>query len=308
MHLLRKYCILFGKTQTGINFCRYKSSQSSAEYCLDSIKKYDYENFICTILMKNLSRSVALAVRGFNVEVARVAEQVSQGTIGDMRFKFWEDIIDKCYSKDIKDVPKHPVAIELYKATSRVNLTKRYLKNLVSTRQTYLKARGFKTLEEMEKYADHTVSSVYYLILEGCNVRNIEADHAASHLGKAQGIVQHIRNIPYSQKLNFIPIPEDILIKNQLSQEEVIRGKESKKLTDCVYEIASRAHQHLQKSKSLNNKVPDEGKQAFLPAIPISIYLDRLQKVDYNVLDPSLQHRTWKFLPTLYISKLRNKY
>lgn len=45
----------------------------------------------------------------------------------------------------------------------------------------------------MEKYAEQTVSSTYYLILEGCGVKNVDADHAVSHLGKAQGIVQQLR-------------------------------------------------------------------------------------------------------------------
>lgn len=45
----------------------------------------------------------------------------------------------------------------------------------------------------MEKYVEKSVSNVYYLILEGCGVKNVHADHAASHLGKAQGIVQQIR-------------------------------------------------------------------------------------------------------------------
>lgn len=82
-------------------------------------RKYDYENFICTILLQNTSRSCAFAVRSFNVEVARVAEQVSQETIGAMRLKFWEEAIEKCFSGDIRTVPKHPVAVELYKVHTK---------------------------------------------------------------------------------------------------------------------------------------------------------------------------------------------
>lgn len=296
------------RTNNFICFYRYKTSITSAEYCLESIKKYDYENFICTILLKNIPRAVALAVRGFNIEVARVAEQVSQDSIGQMRLKFWSDAIEKCYLDDFKSIPKHPVAIELFKATSNANLSKRYLKNLVSARQNYLNVHGFKTLEEMEKYVEQTVSNTYYLILEGCGVKSIDADHAASHLGKAQGIVQHLRSVPQSRRINFLPIPQDILIKNKVSQEEVLRGSESKRLTDCVYEIASRAHQHLTKSRSLADKVAAEGRPALLPAIPVSIYLDRLQKADYNILDPNLQIRSWKVLPNVYINMLKNKY
>lgn len=87
------------------------------ELASNSFRKYDYENFICTILLKNSPRAIAIAVRGFNVEVARVSEQVSQENIGLMRLKFWEEAIDKCYTKDFKEIPKHPVAIELYKVS-----------------------------------------------------------------------------------------------------------------------------------------------------------------------------------------------
>lgn len=48
-------------------------------------------------------------------------------------------------------------------------------------------------MDEAEKYAEQTVSSTYYLILEGSGISNMDADHAASHLGKAQGLVQQLR-------------------------------------------------------------------------------------------------------------------
>lgn len=67
------------------------------------------------------------------------------------------------------------------------------MKTLVSARANRLETNTFKNLEELEKYAEDTVSNVYYLILEGSKVQNVHADHAASHLGKAQGIVQQLR-------------------------------------------------------------------------------------------------------------------
>lgn len=81
-----------------------------------------------------------------------------------------------------------------FQALSREKLTKRYLLSLVTARAKRLQAiSSFTNLEELEKYSDETVTNVYFLILEGCGVRNVHADHAASHLGKAQGIVQQLR-------------------------------------------------------------------------------------------------------------------
>lgn len=70
---------------------------------------------MCTLLLKDSIRMSAFAVRGFNVEVARVGEQTSDSHIGLMRLKFWEDTINNCFTKDATKVPKHPVAIELHK-------------------------------------------------------------------------------------------------------------------------------------------------------------------------------------------------
>ncbi|KAK9693892.1 Squalene/phytoene synthase [Popillia japonica] len=94
-------------------FVRRKST--TADYCLDYVKKYDYENFMCVLLLKNTARSSAVAVRSFNIEVARISEQVTQKNTGLMRLKFWEDLIDKVFTKDATKVPQHPVAIELFK-------------------------------------------------------------------------------------------------------------------------------------------------------------------------------------------------
>jgi NADH dehydrogenase [ubiquinone] 1 alpha subcomplex assembly factor 6 len=96
---------------------RNNSTNSSAEYCMNLVKNYDYENFIGTLLLKKASRSCAFAVRSFNVEVARVAEQVSEKDIGLMRIKFWEDTLDKCFAKDVSKIPRHPVALELSKVS-----------------------------------------------------------------------------------------------------------------------------------------------------------------------------------------------
>lgn len=88
----------------------------------------------------------------------------------------------------------------------------------------------------------------------------------------------------------------------------MLRARGSERLGDCVFEIASRAHQHLLKSRSLEESVPKEGRGALLPAVPVFIYLDRLQKVNYDVFHPSLQNRSWKLLPVLWFSNFTKKY
>ncbi|KAI4465623.1 nadh dehydrogenase (ubiquinone) complex i assembly factor 6 [Holotrichia oblita] len=303
LHCVKQYLSIKNSTEV---FIRRKST--SASYCLDSVKKYDYENFICTLLLKDTGRSSAIAVRSFNIEVARVSEQVTQKNIGLMRLKFWEDLIDKVFTKDDTKVPQHPVAIELFKANLTADFTKRHFKTLITSRSEYMNKNTFSTLEDIEKYTEKTVSHVYYLILEGNKIKNIHADHAASHIGKAQGIVQQLRTIPISKQINLICLPQEILAKNKVSHEEILRAKKSDRLTECVYEVADRAHQHLSMARKLIGQVPKEARDVLLPAINVDFYLDRLQKVHYDIFHPSLRHRSWLWIPKLWVMHYRNQY
>ena len=79
--------------------------------------------------------------------------------------------------------------------------------------------KPFASLEALENYCESTVSSVNYLLLETVGVRDVRVDHAASHLGKAQGIVTAIRAVPFHAQKRRVLLPLDILIKHGASAE-----------------------------------------------------------------------------------------
>jgi NADH dehydrogenase [ubiquinone] 1 alpha subcomplex assembly factor 6 len=78
-------------------------------------------------------------------------------------------------------------------------------------------------------------------------IKNIHADHAASHLGKAHGIVNLIRSIPYNAQRKIVALPQDVLLQHNVSHETVLRANCTTDLKEAVFNIASRAKQHLDK-------------------------------------------------------------
>lgn len=72
-------------------------------------------------------------------------------------------------------------------------LPRRSLEKLITSRFNLLKMKYFNSIEDVEKYTENTVSTIYYLLLCIAGVSNIHADHVASHLGKAQGIANILR-------------------------------------------------------------------------------------------------------------------
>ncbi|XP_026818880.1 NADH dehydrogenase (ubiquinone) complex I, assembly factor 6 [Rhopalosiphum maidis] len=261
---------------------------STAKYCLELVRKHDFENYLCTLLLHKNIRRTGFAIRAFNIEIATLQDQISDMKIGEMRFKFWETSLIEIYKNKI---PKHPVLIELYTATKTQKLSIIYLKRLISSRENYMLNSSLKTIEDLETYAENSVSPVYYLFLEAMGIKDMTIDHTVSHLGKCQGIVNIIRGIPYNSKSGRISIPQDILLKYKVSYENIIRSSSEQNVRDAIYELASRANSHLMKARKLEKEGNKRVKSIYLPFVPLHLYLEKLRKADFNVFDKKLQTR-----------------
>ncbi|BFZ13342.1 hypothetical protein BsWGS_16381 [Bradybaena similaris] len=279
--------------------------QSDIAYCIDLVRKYDYENYLGTLLLPRDSQRAAFALRAYNVELAQVPDSVSDKKIGLMRMQFWKEAIQSIYQSF---PPKTPVATELSGACGYYRLSKRWLERLVEARAAQMEHDSFTSVKNVEDYAEQVNSSLYYLLLECLGIKNVHADHAASHLGKAQGIVTLLRATPYQTSRRRLYLPMEVLAKNKVSQEEIMRGKVSQPLKDAVFDIASLAHQHLEKARSLQKQLPEKSHLVFLNAHVCDHYLKNLQKVDFNVFDGKLQWKNPLLAYHMYINKLRRKF
>ncbi|XP_032794205.2 NADH dehydrogenase (ubiquinone) complex I, assembly factor 6 isoform X2 [Daphnia magna] len=256
-----------------------QNSKNSFLYCQELVRKHDYENFIATLLLPPGPRQSTIAVRAFNVSVAQVQDQVSQGLIGQMRMKFWSDTLEAIYQDA---PPAQLVALQLHEAVRQHKLSKRWFQRLISSRENHLSSKSFQSLSNLEDYAEHSASSILYLTLESLNVRTIESDHAASHIGRAQ--VQH-----------------------KVSQNDILKGIDDKRMKDLIFDVASSANAHIEKAKTIMPKMSSEARLALIPLLSVVSYLEQLRKVDFNVFDSRLSQRNpllpWK----MWWNKFRGK-
>ncbi|XP_018300375.1 NADH dehydrogenase (ubiquinone) complex I, assembly factor 6 [Mycetomoellerius zeteki] len=271
-----------------MNTTNAKQKQTPTEYCLQLVRKSDYENFLCTLLLPHSIKSAAFAVHAFNTEVAQVEDQVSNSRIGAMRLQFWTDALNGIYNGN---PPKSPVALELHRILQQHKLSKRYFKRLIDARLSKLSNSIFMDLESLERYCDYTTSSIYYLLLEAQGTASVNADHAASHFGKAHGLVTLIRSVPYNARKRVMILPQDVLLKHSISSESIFQGQSSAGFKDAVLEIASCAKQHLKLATSLRKTAGKNLKVIFLPTVCVENYLEELKKVDFDVFHPTLQRR-----------------
>ncbi|XP_011209942.2 NADH dehydrogenase (ubiquinone) complex I, assembly factor 6 homolog [Bactrocera dorsalis] len=297
--------------QSGATYCTQKklaNEMFTAQYCVNLVEKNDYENYLCTLLLNGDHRRHAFALRAFNVEVANCGAKVSEEHIIKLKLKFWYDSIDKCFSKEGSYVADHPVLRELKNTVDSNKLSKIYLKRLVTARDRPLN-QPFLSVKQLEEYADQVFSSLFHLLVELNGIKDVQVDHAVSHLGKAQGIATLLRAIPYKGRNQALNIPQELLIKHGVSQERIVRDKvDDKGVEECIFEVASVAHQHLEKARSLMDKVPKEVRKFFLPSIAVERYLERLRKSKFRLTDQRCLQRDSMLPMSLYWSNMRRRY
>ncbi|XP_078034658.1 NADH dehydrogenase (ubiquinone) complex I, assembly factor 6 homolog sicily isoform X3 [Augochlora pura] len=228
------------------------AKQTPAEYCFELVRKYDYENFLCTLSLSAETRSAAFAIRAFNVEVAQVQDQTRDSKIGEMRLKFWSDAVNNTFKGN---PPRSPVMLELARILRKHSLSKHYFKRLIDARLEFLKNCSFLDINALEKYAEYSTSSIYYLMLEAHGINDINADHAASHM------------------------------------EAVFQGQINQDLQNVIYDVACCGKQHLDMAISLKKKLQKNIGLIFLPIVSLEQYLDELKRTDFNVYDKRLQRR-----------------
>jgi len=158
---------------------------------------------------------------------------------------------------------------DLHDGVQAYGLTRRWLDRLVDAREG--SHRQPDTMEDLEKYAELTASSLVYLHLEILGIRTLDADHVATHIGKAIGISSMLYGFPQLTFSGDTILPRQVMNSNDLGNhafQSIISKLASKKskidvssedykaLGNVIYEIASCAHGHLEHARELN--VPKE--------------------------------------------------
>ncbi|KAK6533533.1 hypothetical protein TWF694_002472 [Orbilia ellipsospora] len=302
---------------------RHQSTQApnieaARTYCQELLRNHDYPSYILSTFTPHSVRDAHLAIRAFNVDLALIPDLTSNTTVGRIRMQFWRDTIEKTYAST---PPKEPVALLLSKVlhTDSLPLTKSFFLKLITARETYLGNKPYPTLDSLESYSESTYSSLHYLSLEALNYKSTTLDHIASHIGKASGIAAVLRGTPLlaSRGPNSanaaVILPVEVCAKHNLRQEDVIRhGGKAAGLKDVVFEVATRANDHLITAREMLKRAGNEATglafTTFLPAVPTSLYLSRLEKLDFDVFDPSLQMREWRLPWKAYMANTRRQF
>lgn len=242
-------------------------------------RKFDSPSYTLQTFIPPISRDAYLSIRALNIELARIADLVSNPTVGALRIQFWRDNINRTFANS---PPKEPVAILLHNAIVSLQerhpsvstaVMKGWFMKIIGAREMYMDNRPYTTIEALETYAENTYSSLMYLTLASLPLHSLLLDHLASHIGKATGITAVLRGLPLiafplpttrhsnnsalgsnigsnigsmGSRHGAVLLPLDVMADAGVKEEEVLRqGAAAPGLKDAVFRVATRANDHL---------------------------------------------------------------
>lgn len=274
-------------------------------YCAEQVRRFDNDRFLCTLFAPPEEREALAALYAFNLELARIRENVRETMLGQIRLQWWRDSIAGVFAGTAQ---RDPVAVALADAVGRFALSREHFDRLIDAREFDLDDRPPATLEDLVAYAEGTGAPLVKLSAEVLNARDPAVSDAADHLGIAWALTGLIRSVPFHASARRLYLPAAVSRKAGLDVLAMFEKGAMPGLPAVVAAVAERAAEHLAKARNARDAVPRSGLPAFLPATLAGLYLKRIAAAGHNPFDGRVQAAGAERLVALFLSRVRRRY
>jgi phytoene synthase len=258
------------------------------------VRDGDPDRYAGALFAPRASRDALFALYAFNVELARIAEQVSEPQLGEIRLQWWREALDRASAGEAAG---HPVANAIGSAARRHTLSRESLAGLIDARSFDVSVKIMPDSRALDDYLAKTAGALFRLAAEVVAPHRTGAiEPAARAAGIAYGLTGLMRALPVHATRGRVDLPADMLLRHGTSPEQIIAGQPSKGLADVLAELRETARVALKAARRHVAGLPPAALAAFRPLALVEPYLSSLQKVDplRQVADMNPLYRLWR--------------
>ena len=258
----------------------------------------DLDRYVSVLFAPGACREHLFALYAFNVELARIGEQVSEPQLGEIRLQWWRDALDRVSSGETTG---QPVADAIGFAVRECKLSQPSLAGLIDARRFDVSVKIMPDTAALDDYLGNTAGALFNLASEVCMAggRAVDPralDEAVRAAGIAYGLTGLMRALPVHARRGRVDIPEDGLLRHGTSPAQLLAGEESEGLTELLADLRETARSALKSARQHVAELPPAARPAFLPLALVDPYLSALQKIDplHQVADINPLTRLWR--------------
>jgi phytoene/squalene synthetase len=265
------------------------------------IKRMDYDRYLAALLARPAARPALFALYGFNYEVAKTAENVSQPVMGQIRLQWWREAIAEIYAGAER---RHEV-VQALAGTIRANdLPQNLFDALIDARASDLDEAPFSDWAGLEAYAAATSGNVMRLASRTLGAGS-EADEAAGEGGIAYALIGLLRAFPFHGAQRRLMLPAEALRSVSLSPDEIFSATMDERVTALYALVAGRAQAHLQRARA--TRIPRAVLPALLPAALVPVYARSMMRAGFNPFRDSTDVSVFRRQRAMLAAMLRGR-
>ncbi|ODV90793.1 hypothetical protein CANCADRAFT_2519 [Tortispora caseinolytica NRRL Y-17796] len=266
---------------------------------LTTLKNQDYGSYINQAFFPNAVKDGYLGLKAVSLELSQINSKVSEPKIGKLRLQFWRDQVNRLYNGApfaqeasltlLNSTTKHPSS----------SLLKNFILKAIRSRENRLGDPPFADLDSVAQNGENCVSPFLYCESELVGISGT-IDHILTNIGQCSGIVTLLRGFPILLRNGIINLPIDLCAKYTIRQEDLIRSPvATDALKDCVFEIATRANDHMITARSFLKELESPLIKPYscliLDALPLQYYLKNLEKANFDPFNIRPLRSQWTY-------------
>ena len=254
---------------------------SALTSCATELRAWDEDRWLITTLVPAKARGAIISLFALNLELARIREQVSEPTLGEMRLQFWRDAVQ---SASVGEPAANPVARMVSTMFKENDLSVETLIALVDARELDMRLDYPADIKELEIYATKTGGALWRAagqLLSG--VISKEWQLELEQIGVAHTLVGLLRAAPYHMAQGRVYFPRDLLQQHGISFQGLVteRGIHVHCIP-IVGQVVDLIGMHLAAARSRRAAVPRALRPLYALATLTGAYVYCIRKAGNN--------------------------
>ena len=261
----------------------------------DIARAGDPDRAIAALFAPREARPDLFALYAFNVELARIGEQVSEPALGAIRLQWWREAVERAAKGEATG---HPVADTFGETLTQRGLLRERVTALIDARAFDVSMKIMPDITSLEAYLRDTAGALFALGAECLGASGPSLAPASSLAGLAYGLTGLMRALPVHAASGRVYVPADALIRHGTSPEAALAGKSNEGLLAALAELRGKARDALHEARRHIGQLDANARAAFLPVSLVDPYLAALDKSGCDplreIVDINPLYRLWR--------------
>ena len=255
------------------------------QYCQEKAAKSGSSFYYSFMFLPKQKREAITALYAFCREVDDVVDECTELKVAQVKLAWWKDEVRNLYLKK----PIHPVTKALEPVIQQFQLDEEHFHEIIDGMEMDLNFNRYEDFKQLQLYCYRVASVVGILSAQIFRFENRKTLKFAHDLGMAFQLTNIIRDVGEDARRNRIYLPLDELDKFNVTEDDILKSRESdavKRLLDAQIERAEMYY-----DKALNELPAEDKKSQRVGLIMTAIYRTLLREIKADGAEKVLNAR-----------------